>query len=425
MACVVLGSVLYAAHLGERVRYPDEREYLAIAANVLEGRGYSIDGATPTAYRAPGFVGLVLLGKVMGEDLVDVRMLNFVCLLVSLAAVFALARSVVPGGGIFAMLAVVGYPVQFYTAGTFYPQTLSGALLTTLLAVVSRGDRLTVRRAVCGGVLGGALMLTSPSMLFAFGVLALWLLAGGGWVGGVAVERGERRGDGARGSDGVASLARRAGVVGVLVLAAVLVLSPWQSRNHRRLGATGFIATNGGLNLLLGNASGARANSGVNVDLSAYAAPELDEVARDRHYRRAALDEMRARPARTVWLYARKFANHFNFRNELFVATERSPWRDLMALVTYGGLCGVVLLRLALRKRLPLSRMEWFVLLLYVANGAFAALFFTRIRFRVPFDLLLAIVAGTTMARLMRHASGRDRKPSALCRFKPFIDHCE
>jgi hypothetical protein len=44
-----------------------------------------------------------------------------------------------------------------------------------------------------------------------------------------------------------------------------------------------------------------------------------------------------------------------------------------------------------------------------VLNGAFAAIFFTRIRFRLPFDWLLICIAGIILAHLIQAIAGKSK----------------
>ena len=377
MACVLLGGVAYTLLLGETLRYPDEREYVRIASHLNAGRGYTLDGATPTAYRPPGYTVLCALGLRCGGGIAGVRILNLACLLLCVDCVFRLARKHgVPGAGCFAALGVVGYPVFAYTAGTLYPQTLAACLLLFTLRFYF-GGALDLRRSALCGVLMGMLILTAPAFVFVLLVLLAFTV--------------------------LEATPRRAALVpcAVLLAGACVIAMPWQIRNQRRFGATFFVSTNGGINLLLGNSESTTPNAGVNVDVSRYTVTGLGEVERDRHYRRAAMAYVRENPVRAAGMYALKFLNYFNFRNRLRVASEQSWPRDVTMLVTYGGLLLLVAARLLLVRRHPLSRFEGFALWLYVLNGAFAAVFITRIRLRLPFDWLLVCIAGTAAAHLL------------------------
>jgi len=69
-------------------------------------------------------------------------------------------------------------------------------------------------------------------------------------------------------------------------------------------------------------------------------------------------------------------------------------------LVTYYPLLALVGWRLWWRKRVPMTRGEWMMLGIYLCNGLLAAIFFTRIRFRLPFDALLMTLALISLGHL-------------------------
>ena len=144
-------------------------------------------------------------------------------------------------------------------------------------------------------------------------------------------------------------------------------------------------------------------NAGVNVDISPYvhAAAGMNEVEQNRYFQREAVAFVRKDPGRAARLYGQKFLNYFNYRNELATTAEASKWKDLTVLFTYGALLTLVVMRLFRARRMPLRRQEVFTLTLYVLNGIFAAVFFTRIRFRLPFDILLILVVAGFLGRLI------------------------
>ena len=116
---------------------------------------------------------------------------------------------------------------------------------------------------------------------------------------------------------------------------------------------------------------------------------QLDEFERDRYYRDAAFDWVGDHPGAAATLYVRKVANYFNFRNDLYVDEEASPLKDLVSALSYLPLLALLAVRLAVVRRFPLSRLEALIVALYLSNALFLALFFTRVRFRLPLDLLL------------------------------------
>ena len=388
LGAVLLGGAAYSLHLGDRIRYPDEQEYASIGANLAEHGVFSTDGVQATAYRPPGYPALLAVLRSAGTGVFSMRMLNFAALAVCVLLLYRLLRPLSVVAALLAAACAAAYPLFLYTAGTLYPQTVASALFLAAIWLVFRRDPPGYGDAALAGLAMGALILTVPSFVFSVVFVAGW------WV--------------------VRSRRLLTHAV-VLVLACGLVLAPWIVRNYVRFGTFVFVSSNSGYNLLLGNSENARPNSGTNADIRRYeaAAANMGEIDRDRYYGSQAVSFIRGNPGRAAWLYARKFLNYFNYRNELFVKTEGSPLRDAVAVLTYGPLLAMALLRVLLARKWPLTRLEHFALLLYVLNGAYAAIFFTRLRFRVPFDYLLLLVAGLLLGRL---AAAMRSRPDAVLR---------
>jgi hypothetical protein len=70
-------------------------------------------------------------------------------------------------------------------------------------------------------------------------------------------------------------------------------------------------------------------------------------------------------------------------------------------LCTYGPLLGILIVRLCLVRRFPLSDFEVLLLALYLGAGMAYALYLTRIRYRLPFDWLLIALDAIFLARMI------------------------
>jgi 4-amino-4-deoxy-L-arabinose transferase-like glycosyltransferase len=388
MAGVFLLGVAYSAYLGDALRYlPDEQDYLTLARNLARDGSYSLDGSGPSAYRAPGYPFFLSLFVLLGAGVVHLRALNFLLLAACVYLVYRLvaARSPRPAAALGALL-TVGYPVLFYTAGTLYPQTLGGFLLLLLLTLLTR-RRVSRRAYLLSGLTLGSLVLTVPTSVFVAGVLVAWF-----WF----------------------ARPRLAFKRFLLTLAvAALVIGAWTVRNYVAFDAFVFVSSNSGINLLLGNSENTKPNAGVNVDISAHkeAAAQLDEIERDAYYRSRALEFVIGHPGQAAKLYVQKFLNYFNYRNRLYTRSEGSGLKDGLVLVTYGPLLSLALVRWLLARRVPLSAFEVLLFALYLSSALFTALFFTRIRFRVPFDFLLIVLVAMFLSRLYlgRFGSSEER----------------
>jgi hypothetical protein len=178
------------------------------------------------------------------------------------------------------------------------------------------------------------------------------------------------------------------------------------------------VATNSGENFLLGNSENTTPDGGATVDISHYraAAEPLGEVERDRFYRRQALDWMAENPGAALSLYLRKVLNYFNYRNVLVTDSESSRLRELVLMVSYWPVLLLGIGRLLYDRWVPLNRIELLLSGLYFSNALVSALFFTRIRFRIPFDFLLIALAASFVGRLIEawRRAQSDDAPTAV-----------
>jgi len=401
LVVIVVAGAAYAAWLGSGLVYPDEREHVALARSLAQTGTFSYDGATPTAYRPPAYPAFLALLVAAGAPIVALRMANVVLLAVAAGLMATVVRRYAPAPAAPLAAAAVGlYPLAFYTAGTLYAQTFATALAAGCIALVAAAvDAANGRRTWAllagAGVVGGVLVLAVSVLVVVPAVLALTLLF-------------------------VLPRSRRAAVVALIALTA-LVPAGWVVRNAVVMDAP-TLATNSGINLLLGNSANTGPNTGVNVDIrehlqatgwfdpTAPPAPgRMSEVQADAYYRDAALAWVTANPAEAAALYAAKVVNYFNFRNELYVEQEASAARDAIAAVSYYPLLLVVGVRLLLARRRPLRWPEVSAIGLYLGAALVMAVFFTRLRFRVPMDMVLCALAASYVGAAVHRAAAGGR----------------
>lgn len=389
---IVFGAV-YSIYLGDVLRYqPDEADYYALARNIAHSRFYSLDGFSPTAFRPPGYPLILSLFYLLGARVVILRSLNFIILGISIYLVYKIlsqGSSILAAvmGALFAVL----YPVNFYSAGTLYPQTLATLLLLGVVYLLVL-DKNRIGYYILCGLLSGMLILTVPTFIFILPVIGIWywIFPGKMWGGGLVI---------------------------ALVVSA-LVVSVWTARNYIQFRTFFFVSTNSGQNLLLGNSENATPNGGSSVDISKYVAQSsnLSEVERDRFFRDQAINYILSHKFHSIELYLLKFLNYFNYRNELVTQTEASTMKDVLMLVSYGPLLLAFIVRLFFSRIFRLSSLEALLIILYLGSALLSALFFTRIRFRVPFDFLLIMLVAIFIERIIQSIL-EQRRPFGQLRY--------
>ena len=373
---LVIG-IAYAAVLGSELRYWDEREYMYLVSSLLEHHEYRF--LDNLAFRPPLYPFVLAAARAVGAPVVALRVMNFGFLAGAMVLLDRIAREMSrPIAGTLAAGWVLLNPVMIYTAGTLYPQTLAGFLL---LAVVWLVVREPARPLYLTGLVFSLLVLDVPSFAPLLALLVLWV-----W-------RFRKR------SIVRVALELSAGAAPLLVV--------WTLRNYAVLGHWTFVATNSGINLLYGNNENATPNSGVNADVSRYisAASGLGELGRDHYYRQAAFAWIEANPASAVWLYFGKLLHYFSSNDRLATASETSAKQTLVATLAYVPLQATLVGRLILARWRALKPIELLLFALYACNAVLAAVFFTRVRLRVPVDFLVLPLLGALAASLA------DRRP--------------
>lgn len=363
---ILLAGWIYSILLGDTLRYWDEEEYFIYVKNFLVTHTFTFDGIHPTAMRPPGYPFLLMAFGALGADWVILRMLNFIALAASIVIFYlwlkehAGARAGVIGAGL-----IVCYPVLFYAAGTFFPQTVGGLLFLVTLFLVSK-KRVTLWQAGIAGLVFGALILTIPTFVFGIPLIGLWLV----WR-------------------------KRAWRSAILFVMAVgLMIGIWTLRNYRVFNTFVFVTTDSGFNFLMGNAPETTPNSGLTIDFDKYKneAVGLNEIQADAFYRTRAMQFILDNKTHALQLYFSKVLNFFNFRNDMRTEGETSSLKDAVMLIGYGGLLIILLFRIIYFRLFRFSDWEIFLLLFYLLSAFVYAIFFTRIRFRLPFDYLLIAV---------------------------------
>ena len=377
---LVASGVVYSLYLGDNLRFlPDERDYFALAKNIATRGAYTLDGEHPTAFRPPGYPLFLSVFYSIGARLVHFRILNFVILGLSIYVVYKILQEISSSfSAIVGALLVVFYPVAFFTAGTLYPQTLASLLLLLFFYwMISKENHSYY--LVLAGLSLGYLVLTVPIFVFILPVMLVWY-----WCYKDTLS------------------VKGTGLL-VVVLSAILVLGSWTARNYFAFGSWVFVSSNSGENLLLGNSENTTPNGGSGVDISKYLSPaaHLDEIERDKFLRGQALKYIWEHKLQTVKMYFLKLLNFFNFRNELVTQSEGSSLQDILMLVTYAPLLLILSLRLLMLSVYKPVPSEVLLILIYLGSAFTNALFFTRIRFRIPSDFLLIVIAALFVEKVL------------------------
>ena len=368
----------------------DEREYLALAANLAEGRGFGYPPAAPGAPeperfgRAPIYPLFLAMVTFAGsvEALAAIRLAQSIvgALCVWLVALVAMRVAGPTAGAIAAWIAAL-YPPLVWTPAYVFSETLYMALALSHVLVVervlsqrSRGGTSPAGWLVWCGVVGGLAALTRPAHLFFLLLLGLWLL-------------GRRR-------------LRDAVLVAI---GAVVVIAPWTYRNIREYGRPVLIASEGGITFWTGNhplspgEGDMAANPAIKRDNQRLRAAHggLTPEQLEPVYYREAMDAIARDPAWWLGLLARKAFYTWIPAGPSY--TLHSTRYLVASLVSYGLLlaCGVAGAMVVVRaRRWPIA-----LGLLLASAMVVCVVFFPQERFRIPvIDPALIVLAASGLA---------------------------
>jgi len=387
ISVVVVSGILYSVSLGDKLRYSDERVYCTLASSILNNHQYSLDGENSTAYRPPGYPLILSFFMLLGADIVHYRILNFIALGLCIYLLYKILKEQSSSlAGVLGALLVVFYPVLFYTAGTLYPQTI-GSFLFLLIIYFLTGNKKSYRTVVLSGLLFGCLILILPIFVLILFVVGAWFLF---------FERSTETKN-----------------VIITIVVAFLLPGVWCVRNCVVFRSFVFVSSNSGIMLLRGNSENTTPNAGPGVDISKYEVEatklKLSGLERDAYFQSKAFEWIRNNKIKTLKLFCLKYLNYFNYRNNLATISEGSRWKDIIMLATYGPLLLLFICRVLLMRRLRPSSFEVLLVILYFSSAFFYAIFFTRIRYRLPFDFLMIAIVAMFVQRIfegMTHKSG-------------------
>jgi len=392
----------------------DEQEYLLLANNVARGRGFSYESPASGVVegrhvgRAPLYplllagVGLARPGSAIVADRVPTAVpaeVKVTQALIGCAIVWLIAwwarRVAGPRAGVVAALVAAWYPPLVVIGAYALSESLYAALALLAALLLDRASaaarpRAAVGLGLAGGTVIGLAALTRPAILPFLGLAVLWLLT------------------------------RRRGWLTVAVIAGTaLVLTPWTARNHAAHGRFVLVASEGGVTFWTGNNRLARGEgdlaanlemkrAALEIERAAGAAGAATPEALESVFYRAALDDIRADPARFVGLLARKtfytvvpVGPSYALHSTRYVAASVVPYVAVLPWAVWGAW--------RMRGARPRPVALW---LLAAAAWLVCIIFFPQERFRVPvIDPVMIVYAAACAPAAWPRGSADARRP--------------
>jgi 4-amino-4-deoxy-L-arabinose transferase-like glycosyltransferase len=424
LAVLVLAFALRAAaawHWRDELAH-DRDGYLAIAANLRDGNGFSSDGRQPTAFRPPLYpLFLAAMTAAGGEWAVAVAQVllgvGTVWLTYLIGRHLGMARRAIAAAG----LVAVDPLLLRYT-----PQLMTETLFAFLVALLccwctGIGDRDAPSVRVAGPGWLKPRHQQAALVGFVFGVCALcrptiWVFGALGGIGWLIVVRRLRL-----------SLKQAIAESVIAISVCLLLVSPWVVRNIRAFRQPIVMTTHGGYTLLLGNnpvfydevvrqpwgtvwdgKSLRQWQASLEVEMQTDDPPPKTELERDRWMRNWALWNIRDDPAgfaAACWLRFRRFWNIAPVADDASFRPAAVRWglAAFYTLVTIGLLAGLF----------RLQRMEWRrwwpLAVLLVSFTAVHLVYWTNTRMRAPLIPVVALFCIRAVCRSSQSNANSER----------------
>ena len=368
------------------LKFTDEKEYFQIGKNVVKFGIYGYDPDQPTAHRAPGYTIFIaaFLSAGLGKNTINIVQILLWAFNAYLIARICQKLSGQVAAGAALTLSLL-YPLFAYAALRAYPQTLTATLLLLTFFLLFCFTAMTTcsRKSIGVGVLAGLSVLTTPPMaLILTGVAAVALIL---------------------------RLASLRSVLGAAAIACVLT-APWLARNWIVFDRA-ILATTGGITFLEGNSENSQPDISDPGIISRYieATKDFDEMTRNDYFTEAALDWIKKNPRPAAKLYIRKMLQFFNYREKYATADTGGFLAEVVLFAMYYPLLILAITNLFFARRWKISREEILLFATYLGSAAFYAAFLVRLRYRIPFDTIVVMLAAVALGRII----GETAKPSS------------
>ncbi len=387
----VLLRVGLALGLPEKLYWPDSNWYFRVAESIASGHGFGPSMARGPLY--PYFLSVILLfsSRILVVRVCEAVLSAFGCVLLGVIGRRLFSERV----GLLAAFVSAVYPYFVYLPSAQGSDNLVTVMfLVSVLFLAGQASSFSLRGSLLSGLFLGLSFLGRPSMMAVLPGLAVWSLLPG--------RRAVR-----------ASLRR---TVLIVIAASLATVVPWTIRNYVTSGQAVMIATGGGRQFWYGNSAYATGSTTENPEYP----PELEEKlaalpdgpSREKLLYREALQFIKENPGIALKLYGKKLANLF----QLFPSVHTSdivPRSGALKVLVSGGQLVLFALAAVGGVLVFLRRSSGTILPLVVVSYCLgSAIFLTVMRYRLPMDPYVILLACAALASVLRWPSGLSRVAS-------------
>ncbi|MGA2439478.1 MAG: glycosyltransferase family 39 protein [Tepidisphaeraceae bacterium] len=388
---VRLGWALHQSNDGAAIdRLPDQREYLELGRHFFGDDGlWMVDARfrqTVYAYRTPGYP---LLVAVCGAKPAVIRIVQCLLDTSTILAVFLLARRwLSPGGAVFSAAIVAVNPYMIFFTGLILSETLFTAMLCWGLALLILSDGPWPDGHKLLAWLGGGIILAFAVLVRPGAMLIPVVLGCGAALANRDVPRAYEK-------------LWPLPVAATMLLVTVLLLFPWAARNRWILGSWVWTSTNDGITRYDGFNPDATGASDQSFAQSMPWTRDMSEIARSRYFAKLADDWIADHRLEAIRLAGTKIARTWS---PMPLSQEYGSRRLYESAGLGFGTVLDVLVLIGLRRGILSGPVKRVLMLPAVYFTVVAALSVGSLRYRIPAEGPMAIVAASAVAGARRGA---------------------
>ena len=347
-----------------KLHYGDEFTYYKIATSLTNGEGFSLNGE-PTAIVSPAYPTFLALATTFSKSILWLKLLQAILASLGVILIYNFTKQLT--GSISARIAALAYaiyPPISYLSAVLYPQLLGSLWILVIfyLWLLWKNRKISIEKAFLWGILIGIGLSLIPMLLIIAIIPSYQIL-------------------------------RRPSTIASALAGIILILAPWTARNAIKFNRFIPLSTVGWANLWAGNCEYTTPSSGSFPIYRTSEGKYLQSLPLDqsiKEYRKRVLNYIFKHPARVIYMYPLKFINFWRPYPKPITKTKASSVKyKIIFAVSY-----LILLLFAIKGMiLNWSRSEIkaivFSMLLFAAGYA---IFFTRVRFRLPAEVLLIVL---------------------------------
>jgi len=354
--------------------FPDSRQWNGIALNFLSGNGLIVDEGAK-ALRPPVYsLFLSFIYFVFGkENLLAVRVIQALISSCTCLIVYLLAKKLFNAATAkISMAACAVYPFFIYYSGAVLTETLFIFILSLIMLFLSG------RRFLWAGIFFGLGILCRPEL-----IVFLFLALAGMFI----------------------VLPKKEALKRAIVMAAITgaILFPWTLRNYRVFHAYVPLTTMSGYTFYEGN-SPYNSTGGPGGALPFPDTQGMGEIEKDRFLRREAMRAIRENPRRMPGLLWSKFKRLWNVRLNTDNPEYASRLTVLASMISFAPV--LILFVIGLVVSWKRRRELIWVFLLTFHTTAINLVFVSSLRYRLPLEPFMIVVASYALAAISDRIRG-------------------